>query len=106
HNMDRAIIAPAMISTGEIAAIHLAEGELELAVGTTVLQGAESTVRAAIEHHRGIPKPDLDRLSWSHGMIVLDGVPVIGVQPSGAGLLTPVAPFLETGKCPSSVGGV
>src|SRR5437762_12445239 len=50
HNVALAIIAPAMISTGEIAAIHLAEGELELAVGTTALQGAESAVRAAIEH--------------------------------------------------------
>src|SRR5262249_41622988 len=59
----------------------VAEREGELPVGAAVLERVELAVVPAIERDRGVPERDLDRPAATQRPVVLDGIPVVGIEP-------------------------
>ena len=97
---ERAVLAvgPAVIRAGEDAAGHLAERQLELAVGAAVLECAQLAVGAAVHGDGLAPEPCRDHLPWPDCLVVLHGVPVVGVEAGCPDLLAQVARVLERGR--------
>src|SRR5207245_2019155 len=85
-----------VIRTGEVAAVHFAERELELPVCATVLERAQPAVLSAIKRDRPFPELDLDNLARPQRAIVFHRVPIIGVHAGGARFLPAVVRILET----------
>src|SRR5581483_8884238 len=89
------VVLPAVIRANQLAALHLAERELELTVRATVLDRRELAVLAAEQRDRLLPERDLFDLAAFDVSIPFDRVPIIRVHSGGARLLTAVLRLLE-----------
>ena len=88
---------PAMVSATQIALIHRAMGELELAVQATILQGGEFAVIATVQGNGGIPESDFFHLFFFNRAVVFHHVPAIRIHAGGAGLLPGILGFRKGG---------
>ncbi len=91
-------ILPAMIGAYQPAALHLADGEFELAVRTAVLDRLERAVRPPEQRDGTFPEDDFDHRPRFDPAHFLDRVPVVRVHTRGARLLTQAGGFLEAGR--------
>ena len=81
------IVAPAMIRARQPAVFDRAQRELELAMAAAVLERMQRAALIAVERDRRPPEGDLDHAAARHACLVLDCVPVVGMEPGRAGLV-------------------
>ena len=82
-------VGPAVVRAGERAPGHVSERELELPVRAAILERSQAAVGPAVERDGLAPEGDLHHLAGLDRAVVLDRVPVVGVQ---AGRPDPLAP--------------
>src|SRR4030095_1840199 len=91
----RLVVGPAVIHAREATTLDRTERERELAVGTSVLQRAQTPVLTAKERDRAIPELDLHHLSRPNRALVLDRVPAVGIEPRCSDFQTALPRFGE-----------
>ena len=94
----RLVVRPPVIHAREPAALHAAERERQVAVRAAVLERADTPVGAAKERDRAVPERHLDGAVARHRALVLDGIPVVGIEARHAHLLPPVTRLGEGGR--------
>src|SRR5690606_26669706 len=101
-------VGPAVIRADQTAIDDLAFGELEMAMRAAVLDRTHATVLAAKHRDRAPPELGLDHLAVAQRRALLDGVPVVGIEPGSAHFLAARTSLFEgrrrTGSVPVERG--
>ena len=79
-----AVIAPAMIAAAQGIALHRAQMQRDLAMGTAVFQGKDAAALAAIQRNRGTGEFAADDVSRLDLIGPCQWIPVIGMQADAA----------------------
>ena len=67
YEVARAVVGPAMIGTGKVAAVDLAERQFDVAMRAAVLEGMHDAIAAAKENNRPSPSHRLRAVSFRTG---------------------------------------
>jgi hypothetical protein len=100
-----AVVGPAVVRAHELAADDLALGELEVTMGAAVLERAQLAVVAAKHRDRAPEELGLELAAAAQAAALLDRVPVVGVEPGRARLLTAADGLVERGRGARGVPG-